>query len=214
MNSKFSLAFGIAISVVGFFCIFFDLNNGVMLGLSTSALVFSIINIFSIWNNKEWFDYFYIFPFAILLIFSCFGENVMENDFILFISSKRITNVVSFISFGLIFISEFFNNKSKNVLIIEQMHNNIKNDILFFKSLAPHFEKMTNGKSFEERKEFRPLLNEVMNKMYKDELKLDLLENNKNTFTLKELDELINESEMVNYAEIEMDALSKNKKRK
>ena len=122
MNNKFALSFGISLMIVGILNIFFETNNVILFGLSTSTIIFSIINMFvpKIKNGKS--ELLYIIPFVFLTSIFCYSNSLVKNDLILKIINSNITNVLTFLSFGFLFISEYFNyKKSEKQYVANQM---------------------------------------------------------------------------------------------
>lgn len=105
MNNKFSLSFGIAFIIVGLLNIFFETNNAVLFALSISATAFSIINVITAYNNK--LDILYIIPFALLISILCYNNSLSNNTIFINIINSKVTNIITFISFGSLFISEY-----------------------------------------------------------------------------------------------------------
>ena len=111
MNNKFALSFGISLVIVGILNIFFELNNMILFGLSTSTIIFSVINFFVPMIKNEKSEFLYIIPFVFLTAIFCYSNSLVKNEFILTFINSNVTNVLTFISFGSLFISEYFNYK-------------------------------------------------------------------------------------------------------
>ena len=104
MKTKLSLCFGISLVITGVIGFLFETNSIILLGVSISAILFSIINlmILVLFYRKESdvLELLYILPFAILLIFCCYNEELYNIEFINRLASGRVLNAISFISFG------------------------------------------------------------------------------------------------------------------
>ena len=134
MKNKFSLSFGIALIAVGIFNIFIETNRTILFGMSISAFIFSLINIlFSVKLTKK-YEWVYIIPFIILLTFSCFSESLMNFYFVREIVNGKTTSVLTFLSFGLSFVSEYINGV-KNDLRESIKHLSLVNESLQYSVL-------------------------------------------------------------------------------
>ncbi len=115
MNNKFSLSFGVSLVIVGFLNIFFETSNIILFGLTVSTTIFSIINIIVPKMDSNKSELLYIIPFVLLISLFCYSNSLMQYDIVKEIVNGKITNILTFISFGFLFISEYLNHK-KNKL--------------------------------------------------------------------------------------------------
>lgn len=111
MNNKFSLSFGISLVIVGLLNIFFDIDNTILFGLSISTTVFSLVNMIVPKFDSKKLELLYIIPFVILISIFCYSDSLIKIDIISKIVNGKITNILTFVSFGFLFISEFANYK-------------------------------------------------------------------------------------------------------
>ena len=126
MHNKFSLSFGISFVIVGILNIFFETDNTVLFALSISAVLFSIINIVT---TKYKLEYLYTIPFVVLVAILCYNNYFNENGTFVNLVNSKITNILTFISFGTLFISEYI--KSYKEKAKERMANMMINDEIF-----------------------------------------------------------------------------------
>ena len=208
MRSKFALSFGISIIVVGIIGLNFQLNSVVLFGLSISSLLFTIINIFITYfskiNKSFDFEILYTFPFVVLILFSCFGEQLSKYDFVQ--NSNNILNVVTFISFGLVFIGEYIKNKQDVIkekdYILEILldSSNIYSHII--KIIEKYCDRLKK-KNINSKEEYLKLLQELNNFCMEDNKKYTLMSNllkkNQENYTLEDIKEVyINGSNELN----------------
>lgn len=115
MNNKFALSFGVSLVIVGFLNIFFETSNVILFGLSVSTTIFSIINMIvpNMKSNKA--EFLYIVPFVLLISLFCYSNSLMKYPIVEGIVNGKITNVLTFISFGFLFISEYLNHKKNKM---------------------------------------------------------------------------------------------------
>lgn len=111
MNNKFSLSFGIALVFVGILNILLDTSNIILFGLSISTVLFSFINIIVVNFDFKKSEMLFIIPFVFLIFIFCYGDSLMKIDLLNRIINGKFTSVLTIISFGFLFISEFFNYK-------------------------------------------------------------------------------------------------------
>lgn len=106
MKNNISLSFALALLVTGMFCLYFDVNDIIMFGVSFSSFVFSGISIaLSFVKNKK-YELAYALPFVILLCFCCYGDSLMKDEEIREMVNSGVTNAITFFSFGTIFLAE------------------------------------------------------------------------------------------------------------
>ncbi len=116
MKNNFSLSFALALLITGIFCLFFDVNDIIMFGVSFSSFVFSGISIILSFTNKKKYELAYAFPFIILLCFCCYGDSLMKNEEIKEIVNSGVSNAITFFSFGTIFLAENISKKREKEL--------------------------------------------------------------------------------------------------
>ena len=146
MRTKFSLSFGASLIAVGIFNLFFKINSVALFGMTISAFTFSLINfmllIFGDKFKTDKIEMVYVIPFMILLLFCCFNESLTK------ITNDNAINVLSFISFGLIFISEYFNYKKEMKISKNFYYRILLNEItysnLILKKLVDSKDKDSN----------------------------------------------------------------------
>lgn len=120
MKNNFSLSFSLALLITGIFCLFFDVNDIIMFGVSFSSFVFSVISIILSFKNKKKYELAYAFPFIILLFFCCYGDSLMKNEVIKEIVNSGLSNAITFFSFGTIFLAENISKMREKKLEIEK----------------------------------------------------------------------------------------------
>lgn len=197
MNNKFALSFGISLVIVGFLNIFFETSNIVLFGLSVSTAIFSIINIFVINRKSSKSELLYIIPFVLLVSIFCYSDSLMKYDVIEKIVNGKFTNVLTFVSFGFLFISEFFNYKKEKKdyitfqmdTIIETMRYsalilNLQNEYL--RSLVDNKNKIDS----ESKKFFDEIEKLCDEKIKQAELNYSLLNLNKELFSVRDFNKI------------------------
>lgn len=106
MKNNFSLSFALALLITGMFCLFFDVDDIIMFGVSFSSFVFSGISIYLSFVNKKKYELAYALPFIILLCFCCYGDSLMKNEEVKEMVNSGVPNAITFFSFGAIFLAE------------------------------------------------------------------------------------------------------------
>ena len=140
MNNKFALSFGISLVIVGLLNIFFETSNIILFGLSVSTTIFSIMNMLEPKISNKKLELLYIIPFVLLVSIFCYSNSLMKIEIISNIVNSKITNILTFISFGFLFISEFINYKNaRNQYINFQMA--MINDNLQYSALILGLQK-------------------------------------------------------------------------
>lgn len=194
MNNKFALSFGISLVIVGLLNIFFETSNIILFGLSVSTTIFSIMNMFEpkIINKK--LELLYVIPFVLLVSIFCYSNSLMKNEIISDVVNSKITNILTFISFGLLFISEFINyNIAKNQYINFQMAmitDNLQYSALLLGLQNEYLKSATkNPSSIEiESKKFFDDIEKLCNeKIRLSRIDIELLEQKKGLFTIQDL---------------------------
>ena len=145
MNNKFSLSFGISLVIVGILNIFFSTNNMILFGLSVSTIMFSLVNLIVPSFENQKLEMLYIVPFIILVSIFCYSNSLLNIETFSEIVNGKTKSVLTFISFGFLFISEFINYKREeyqemcfeftrvigeyeySTMILEQITNYLRN---------------------------------------------------------------------------------------
>ena len=219
MNNKFALSFGVSLVFVGFFNIWFETSNIVLFGLSVSALLFSIINAIVPRINRDKLEYLYVIPFVVLVSIFCYSNSLMKIDAIKEVVNGKITSIITFLSFGLIFISEFINHKKeishqKEYVATSLIHIAENSNIILF-LIGDYVEKLlkkgvpidNEGRAFLERIE--ELSDEQMKLATID---YDLLSLDKENFTIEDVNDAFKKnSEVINYDKVSKKYNKRNK---
>lgn len=194
MNNKFALSFGISLVIVGLLNIFFETSNIILFGLSVSTTIFSIMNMFEpkIINKK--LELLYVIPFVLLVSIFCYSNSLMKNEIISDVVNSKITNILTFISFGLLFISEFINyNIAKNQYINFQMAmitDNLQYSALLLGLQNEYLKSATKNPSsieIESKKLFDDIEKLCNEKIRLSRIDIELLEQKKGLFTIQDL---------------------------
>lgn len=150
MKNNFALSFGIALIVVGIINLFLETSNVVLFGVSLSAFIFSLISIIFIKIDDKKYEFIYIIPLLILLCSFCYGNELMKIEAIKLIVNSKLTSALTFISFGLSFVSEYitdikfrFAERLRHLSLVNQMMNNI---CLLLKSIVEYRRELVNKK--------------------------------------------------------------------
>lgn len=191
MKNKFSLSFGIALIAVGIFNIFIETNRTILFGMSISAFIFSLINIlFSVKLTKK-YEWVYIIPFIILLTFSCFSESLMNFYFVREIVNGKTTSVLTFLSFGLSFVSEYINGVKddlrESIKHLSLVNESLQYSVLIQEKIVKYRKSILKSKKIMDLdavifvEDIEKLCNE---KIKKASIESELLVNKKNEYTL------------------------------
>ena len=100
MNNKFALSFGISLVIVGLLNIFFETSNIILFWLSVSTTIFSIMNMLEPKISNKKLELLYIIPFVLLVSIFCYSNSLMKIEINSNIVNSKITNILTFISFG------------------------------------------------------------------------------------------------------------------
>lgn len=205
MNSKLSVCFGASLIITGAFNFIFETSSIILLGMNLSALLFSLINFFILifYNHikSDKIEFIYIIPFVVLLFFCCFCESLKNFPLIESMASSQILNAITFLSFGLIFISEYFNYKkeleiSRN-MYYELLFNNADYSKLILSRMIDYKDKIKDKASNEFFDSVAKLCNEQIKKM---EMDVKLLKSGKHYFSIVDFDKIYTENnEILNY---------------
>ena len=194
MNNKFALSFGISLVIVGLLNIFFETSNIILFGLSVSTTIFSIMNMLVPRLKNKKLDLLYVIPFVLLVSIFCYSNSLMKIEIISDIVNSKITNILTFISFGFLFISEFINYKNaKNQYINFQMAmitDNLQYSALILGLQTEYLQSTTKNPSsidIESKKFFNEIEKLCNEKIRLSRIDLDLLEKSNGLFTIQEL---------------------------
>ena len=204
MNNKFSLSFGIAFIIVGLLNIFFETNNAVLFALSISATAFSIVNVITAYKNK--LDILYIIPFALLISILCYNNSLSKNTIFINIINSKVTNIITFISFGTLFISEYIK------LYIAKLKDRISNykiciEIINYSSLIlelinKYLSTLLEKKIIidEESKQFLSQIDTLCKeKARQSKITAELLDTKKDAFNIDEFNNIyVNNNDIIN----------------
>ena len=80
--------------------IFFETSNIILFGLSVTTTIFSIMNMFEPKISNKKLELLYIIPFVLLVSIFCYSNSLMKIEIIWNIVNSKITNILTFISFG------------------------------------------------------------------------------------------------------------------
>ena len=202
MNSKLSVCFGASLIIIGGLNFIFETNNIILFGMNLSALLFSLINYlilrFHDCIKSDKIEFFYIIPFVVFLFFCCFSESLKNFSLIESILSSQISNAITFLSFGLIFIAEYSNYKNEmkisrklyGELSLENA-NSLRSALL---KIMDYGDSITNVELLNSIKYF---FAEQTKKM---EIELELFKSEKDYFSIVDFNKIYTEkSEILNY---------------
>ena len=194
MHNKFSLSFGISFIIVGALNIFFETDNTVLFALSISAVLFSIINIIT---TKYKLEFLYIIPFVVLVAILCYNSCFSRNNLFVNIVNSKITNILTFISFGSLFISEYIKTyveRKKERITNIMINNEIFNySTLILKLINDYLEVLISKKIIldEEHKEFLSKIETLCREKGKQaNITHDLLKMKKDHFSIHDFSEI------------------------
>lgn len=190
MNTKISVSFGVSIILIGILCIFLDINEMVMVGISLSALSFSILNLLYliIKNNKlkRNYDYLYLISFFVLLLFSCFNDSLLKIDLFKFMLNDKVSNFITVISFGLLFVSEFLTYRQKNKDYRKIFENNLQYDLNFNDSLIKLLSNNMNNNDL-----FYEITSALKLKITETKKKYEIISSGKDEFNLVDAESIV-----------------------
>lgn len=140
MKTKFAFSFGISLILIGIINFFLSTNNIILFGVSLSGFLFSIISIlFATLLDEKKYEFLNILPLLVLLCFLCYGNELMKMDIVKYIINSKITSSLTFISFGLSFVSEYI--MEKNLKGLERIkHLSLANEMLDYTCLLLSIE--------------------------------------------------------------------------
>lgn len=194
MNNKFALSFGISLVIVGLLNIFFETSNIILFGLSVSTTIFSIMNMLEPKISNKKLELLYIIPFVLLVSIFCYSNSLMKIEIISNIVNSKITNILTFISFVFLFISEFINYKNaRNQYINFQMamiNDNLQYSALILGLQNEYLKSIIKNPGLidiESKKLFNEIEKLCNEKIRLSQIDTELLEQNKGLFTIRDL---------------------------
>ena len=187
-------------------------------------MLFSIINILIVRKNKsKKTEFLYIIPFVVLVSIFCYSNSLMEIEIFKEMVDGKITSVLTFLSFGLIFVSEFINHnnemyvqKKYEISAINQMGEN--SSIILMLTTKYMTKKVKKGIPID--KESEAFLEEII-ELSSEQMKMatidvDLLSLDKENFTIEDVNNVYKKhSDLLNYDKVSKDftkSLKKDKK--
>ncbi len=196
MKKNFLLSFGISLLIVAILSIFFETNRIILFGISISALIMTITNFLSNAYEFKYAQVFYAIALVIMIACMAFSESLMKIDVMNQIVNSRITDIITFFSYGLIFTFEYYNSQ---IEIAKDNNHEIKRTINQFETINAIYRIMIND--MEERKKRGGKIDfEIENKItkYLDSLSLltqvksNLLQidDYRNEYNIKEIEEV------------------------
>ena len=193
MNNKFALSFGISLVIVGFLNIIFETSSIVLFGLSISTLFFSLVNIIVPKINNYKAELLYVLPFVILVSIFCYSNSLLDIKVFNQIVNSKITNILTFISFGLLFISEFRNHKremrNKKEYEATIIENEYETNMIILMLVNCYMDNILKKGILldEESRSFLDKINELCDEKSKlAKIDLELLSLEKEKFTIEE----------------------------
>lgn len=205
MSSKLSVCFGASLIITGIFNFIFETNNIILLGMNLSALIFSLINfcilIFYKYIKSDKIEFIYILPFVILLLFCCFSESLESISFIKNLSSSKILNAITFLSFGLIFISEYFNYRKELDISRNLYYQKLSNDLVYngliLTKILDYKSKIKDESGIEFLNSMESLFDEQIKKI---KLESSLLKSGQHYFSIVDVDKAyVENNEILNF---------------
>lgn len=206
MKNNFSLSFALALLITGIFCLFFDVDDIIMFGVSFSSFIFSGISIFLSFTNKKKYELAYAFPFIILLCFCCYGDSLMKNEEIKEMVSSGMSNAITFFSFGTIFLAENISkikerkleNKRNEKIIVENL--NYSEQILgLTMNYMNSFEKRKMIPDENSKKFISKIVDLSQEKIRQSQINNDLLKLEKSKFDFDDINKVfIDSSNVIN----------------
>ena len=201
-ENGFKISFGVSIIILGVVSIFFDINNTILVGISLSALIFTLIDAIPSHNNL-----LYIFPLAVLLLFCVYPDL----PFIKLFLESRFNNFIVFVSFGASFCLNSY------VSFCNRLHSSkikLEDDLKHQKDVESQLENaiiilskvFKLKKLYNDNKNNALKIDEVLDELckYVDEEKRNALikkdmvnlgiKNNTQKFSIKEVQDIINKN--------------------
>lgn len=126
-NNSIVLSFAITIVIIGFFSIFYDCGNGLLIGIAISTLLLTIIQCFS--NGNTMLN---ILPIFTMLVFGFFQKSIENIPVLNLLLKENLRNFIIFIAFSLSFFTQAYKNilYSHSLKRKELIANKNKNKIM------------------------------------------------------------------------------------
>lgn len=191
MWNKFSLSFGIVLVVAGIFSIFFEVDSTVLLGISISAFALSMLNPL-IKEHDSKTELLYVIPLGIFVLFSCFSNALMNVTFIKVMLNSKMATIITFLSFGSLFISGYNAYHKKLIDFISKSINITESSSKMAELIIECRKKQIKNKTKVDKysNELINNLEEICLKIgEKNNIELQLLKMNKRYFSLEEISE-------------------------
>lgn len=209
MKNNFSLSFSLALIITGFFCLFYDVNNVIMFGVSFSSFVFSLISIALSFTNKKKYELAYALPFIILLCFCCYSDSLMNNVEIEEMVNSGITNAITFFSFGTTFLADNISRMRERKIENKKNKRMVEENINYSQQivdLTMDYMKSLEKKKIGPDEDSKVLINNIMNlskeKIRQSAFNNELLKLEKSNFTFDEINKVfIDSSNAINRKE-------------
>lgn len=203
MKSRFALSFGISLIFVGILNIFWETSTIILLGLSVSSLIFALISIMFTFvsikkelddDNNSKLEWVYIIPFIILISIFCYSDSLLKYNFIKIILSSNLVNIITFISFGLLFVEEFLNHKKEVYQEKYRIMFIISKSIENMNSILDVIDQYKNSSINEEGHNMIDKLRKIcMKNAKKNMIELELLQLFKDSYTLNDIEKVLSE---------------------
>ena len=198
----FKISFAIAIIILGIISLSYETSNTILVGISISSFIFSIIDTF---RNRS--TLLYMFPLTILLIFCIYPDVFIVK----YLSDPKLNNLIIYVSFGISFIASAYSNYLARYRLKKEMHDGLLNSVA---STGKEFEKLNvvlkdinkirrrlNKVGFHDS-EVEDIFDNIMEFLLseynigKAKYDLSVIGRNdiKNTFTLDEIEDVIQEN--------------------
>lgn len=205
MKSKFALSFGLSLFLVGILNIFLETNKIILFGISISSMIFSLISIFSSFRNKDLkHEIIYVVPFALLLSIFCYSNSLTKYKIINDIINSKTLNILTFFSFGLLFVSEYINYK-KDIKHAKSSNLKIINTTLEYNQsildLIENYLKEVTGKEATGKdlnSKITELIDQLQNhcleKLEESKIEINLIDLKKDNYSLEDFSKVYKES--------------------
>lgn len=200
MKSKFALSFGLSLFLVGILNIFLETNKIILFGISISSMIFSLISIFSSFRNKDLkHEIIYVVPFALLLSIFCYSNSLTKYKIINDIINSKTLNILTFFSFGLLFVSEYINYK-KDIKHAKSSNLKTINTTLEYNQsildLIESYLKEVTGKDLNSKitELIDQLQNHCLEKLEESKIEINLIDLKKDNYSLEDFSKVYKES--------------------
>ncbi len=192
MDSRFSYIFGFSFVLIGLLCVFLDIKEYISAGLTISAFFFSslnfIISFFNNYLNKKLTTLLYLIPFGVMIFFCCFGDAGYPIDGEELIVANKILNCILFTSFGIIFVSEYFNFKVKAQSTRNYYKKIIDRDMVYSDNLLKELKKVAESKGAINKQSIKNILSIIEQQIKEDQMRSYIINHKKSLFSLEDLD--------------------------